>query len=137
MLDRIERKSSLARLTVQKNKEVGQRTVIFLSDGRIVVYENGQLIKTCSYKWDKESQHWFFFENSIMHFLSDECKLIKWNLQSFKEKVLMRDVYSMSGVLSDPHFVTISFDGLMQTGQVKKQLKEDFPKMQQCAWSQC
>ena len=112
-------------------KVVGQRIVAFLET--VAIFQNGKQIRTCSRMW--ANQHSLFAEYNKVYFPSVGYELIEWNVETFEEKVLMHEVYAMSGVPSDRNFLAVSWDGLLQTSQAKKNLKEVFPKMNKFNWT--
>ena len=111
---------------------VGKRIMTVRFGYKIAVYENGQLIKTCGHEWG--NKHSVFVGNSKAYFPCKSYDLIEWNLETFQERLLMLDVTAISGLPSKPNFAAISKDGLLQTKQSKKELKEVFPKVKSFYW---
>ena len=109
--------------------EIGERTVAFICNARATICREGRKRPKFSNNYWKD-QGSVFVEHGKAYFLDFHDKLVEWDLVSFKETILMENVYSMSGPPSDPKkFLAISKTGLLQTSWDKRELKDVFAKM--------
>ena len=114
--------------------EVGDRTVAFLSDLQVVVYAHGEVIGTCTRTCG--NRYSVFVDDCKVHFASIEGDLVEWNVHTFEERVLLRNVHAMSGLPSEANFIAVSGPtNLLQTTQKQKDLKETFPHMNHLHWT--
>ena len=111
-----------------------ERFVAVLVDGSVLLFENGEQVGTCTEKCS--NTYSLVVEGSKVWFSNTKKALVEFDSESLESRLrLPEDVFALSGVPGKENFLAISRDGLLQTLQAKKQLKDVFPKMKDCYWT--
>ena len=113
-------------------KDAGHRTVAFLGNEKLAVFENGKQVAVCGEKW--ANCRCVSVDNSRVYFPSAKRQLIRFDCETLLTETLLHEVHAVDGTPGDRQFLAVSEDGLLQSRDTTKHLKQCFPRMSYCHW---
>ena len=116
-------------------KEAGDRIVamVGLFDSRVAVYENGKLLHTCKNEYSNSNT--LLVNGRKAYFASSENELVELDLERFKERPILANVFLFSGIPGERSFVAVSWTGIVHASDGRTlNLEELFKQMKECDW---
>ena len=113
--------------------EVNDRWIIFETNWRVVVFERGAKIHTCSNEW--RSSKSVFTEDKYLYFANRKSELVCLDTATFVEKVVLQTVWLMNAAFNERDFLAISQDGVLQNNSgASSPLKSTFKHLDNMNW---